>query len=726
MFKTVSFAEVFGMEKDDGYPINGIRIPRIQRDYAQGRDSVAVGKIRYRFLRNIHEALVSGKELVLDFVYGDVDDNGIFMPFDGQQRLTTLFLLHWYALQRKADRNTDRTTKNGTFLWDFTYETRPSSRQFCQRLAVGKEYPVDVTKGSISAQIRNCAGYSFSWDHDPTIDGMLRMLDAIGEVFYDVDDLWDKLVVRRLVKFHLLLMKDMGLTDSLYIRMNSRGKPLTQFEHFKAEFERIVGGVSLDERSQISRRLDVEWADLLLPYRNGKNVLDDAFLGYFRFVNHLICYRDGISIVGDEFAIAERLYAGNLDRIRFLKRAFDCWQGVDVSQLFNSFFVQEGHVAGRISLFGTPPNLFKLCVKDRVSQGLTAGQELLLFALVLYLQNRDEIGEEQMRSRLRILRNLIANSPDAIRPGNMTQLFEETHELVLNGTLPNGASGFSSSQKQDEIRKQSYLTAQPDQRENIEMLEDLDVFGGCLSAIDDSNIINSAKVKGVVEYNDWRLVQKALLTCGDYSQTFRRNHDFGAAGHIKELFHPSNVRGNFKETKRVFNELVAKVDENNIGKSLKDAVKAYLQTCQDCKSLDWRYYFVKYNNASGGSYGRYLWWHKHRGYNFLPDYFRQTPYEIVLLNKDRLMGKGWNIFLRILATDSRLRGYVRLGDYANSDDNKLIVNTTGTSIDCRNDHYEITFADGAKKLIGIPQVNGIDSEDRIEIGCRLVLELARR
>ena len=79
--------------------------------------------------------------------------------------------------------------------------------------------------------------------------------------------------------------------------------------------------------------------------------------------------------------------------------------------------------------------------------------------------------------------------------------------------------------------------------------------------------------------------------------------------------------------------------------------------------------------------------------------------------------------MRILASDSRLRGYVRLGDYANSDDNKLIVSAKGASIDCRNDHYEITFADGAKKIVEIPQINGIDSEDRIEIGRRLVLEL---
>ena len=171
--------------------------------------------------------------------------------------------------------------------------------------------------------------------------------------------------------------------------------------------------------------------------------------------------------------------------------------------------------------------------------------------------------------------------------------------------------------------------------------------------------------------------------------------------------------------------MILKVDENNVEKSLKEAVKSYLKQCHDQKILDWRYYFVKYDEASGGCYGRYLWWHRHRGYNFLPEYFRQAPYEIVLLNKDRLMGRGWNVFLRILANNSRLRDYVHLGDYANSDDNKLIVVANGTRIDCLNDRYEITFADGEIKNVVIPQEKGIDSEDRIEIGYRTVLELVK-
>ena len=103
-------------------------IPVLQRDYAQGRK----GKedLRNRFLCNIKDSLCNIKELKLDFVYGSVE-NGQMSPLDGQQRLTTLWLLHWFVAFRAGklkDQNTcHRLTK-------FYYATRPSSTEFCRRL----------------------------------------------------------------------------------------------------------------------------------------------------------------------------------------------------------------------------------------------------------------------------------------------------------------------------------------------------------------------------------------------------------------------------------------------------------------------------------------------------------------------------------------------------------------------------------------------------------------
>ena len=80
-----------------------IYIPRIQRDYAQGRTDDATRQIRDRFVEDIFDSLVhfqeTGKCLDINFIYGNIeteDGKKRFIPIDGQQRLTTLFLLHWY------------------------------------------------------------------------------------------------------------------------------------------------------------------------------------------------------------------------------------------------------------------------------------------------------------------------------------------------------------------------------------------------------------------------------------------------------------------------------------------------------------------------------------------------------------------------------------------------------------------------------------------------------
>ena len=77
-----------------------IAIPLIQRDYAQGRQDVDVNRVRSRFLDALHDAIVN-EPITLNFVYGDIDDKGTMTPLDGQQRLTTLFLLHWYAAKKE-------------------------------------------------------------------------------------------------------------------------------------------------------------------------------------------------------------------------------------------------------------------------------------------------------------------------------------------------------------------------------------------------------------------------------------------------------------------------------------------------------------------------------------------------------------------------------------------------------------------------------------------------
>ena len=103
-----------------------IEIPIIQRDYAQGRNNDIATDIRSKFVHDLVTAISpNGSDIELDFVYGTFR-NGTFEPLDGQQRLTTIFLLHWLCGVNLYD-----AEKKISLL---SYETRNTSTDFCLEL----------------------------------------------------------------------------------------------------------------------------------------------------------------------------------------------------------------------------------------------------------------------------------------------------------------------------------------------------------------------------------------------------------------------------------------------------------------------------------------------------------------------------------------------------------------------------------------------------------------
>lgn len=291
-----------------------VLIPIIQRDYAQGRATTK--EVRITFLDALHKYFVENKpNRDLDFVYGSLNNGGDtidFIPLDGQQRLTTLFLLHWYLYQISNDAEKKSEFKSA-MLKDgksmFTYETRSSSAEFCDvlisndidfnnLLAPDKNTKRESKENSLSKTIRNCPWFFLSWQSDPTIQSMLTMLDAIHERFADNEDFFDRLIDNEnpIITFLFLNLKDFKLTDDLYIKMNSRGKALTPFENFKAKFEQHLesvnherkfvlklsdSGKNVSLKEYFSHSIDTKWANLFWNYRTlqsrSKTESDDNF-----------------------------------------------------------------------------------------------------------------------------------------------------------------------------------------------------------------------------------------------------------------------------------------------------------------------------------------------------------------------------------------------------------------------------------------------------------------
>lgn len=283
-----SFFQLFGKGTHERPGSYKLVIPIIQRDYAQGRDNEKAKEVRSEFLSQLLEYINTPfGSYDLDFVYGisspasDLSKKKEFVPLDGQQRLTTLFLIHLYlAVRTLGTTESDRFFKtmqvnNGKLVESlFTYHTRTSAVEFCNGLVdisnnFSEVFELDkegkrVFAGSISDYIRNSNWFYPDWYQDPTVTGMLTMLDAIHDKFDKYDH--HKALCRLMseddpaITFIFMSLEDYKLTDDLYIKMNSRGKPLTPFENFKAKYEQYIAGVEKDDSVESIEDLQKEIA----------------------------------------------------------------------------------------------------------------------------------------------------------------------------------------------------------------------------------------------------------------------------------------------------------------------------------------------------------------------------------------------------------------------------------------------------------------------------------
>lgn len=706
------FDSVFG-EEPDCVQLKKIAIPIIQRDYAQGRRDPEVNRIRSRFLESLYRA-VTEKPITLDFVYGDIDEKGTLTPLDGQQRLTTLFLLHWYAAKRE-----NVPQEEWQFLKKFSYETRYSARYFCSEL-------VDFTPSFVkhlSEEIVNQAWFLLDWQKDPTISSMLVMLDAIDGKFKDIEGIW-KSLKNNAITFYFLPIKDMGLTDELYIKMNSRGKPLTLFEHFKAELEHEIREVDEKTAERIVGKIDREWTDLLWKYRdsgNGdgeENVTDDEFLRYFKFICDIICYKEGESPVGksnDEFDLLQRYFSiknpDALKNVEILEKYFDCWCSIpgykDPSDFLASFMAGQ-HEDGKILIENRYQlDIFEDCLhsysdKSGHIRQFPLNRILLLYAIICYLQNMNAITRKEFVRRIRMINNLIQNSDaevsDRADHNRMPAILKEIDAIMLTGKIDDSVeSNFNVNQLLEEKEKLVFLETNQDQAETVFTLEDHNLLRGQIGILGLEHIDFADRFVSLFEC-DWDRIDCAMMAIGDYGQQERNKWRYQYASKNmlyawNELFHKSANAG-FDHTKDILVKLLAlhKTFTNDILQQIADD---YMKTCETNKTFTLRYYYVKYSEYRPGAYGKLS--------NISAT---EKPYLFsVMTTKTQWSQNTYMPFLKI--ADEAHLSRDNLGQRLIYGDQHII---------CTNNSYLLRKNEGEEVVttIQIPQnEDGIDTEDRI-------------
>ena len=749
--KKYTFIDLFRGTEGGGEALNGIEIPLIQRDYAQGRDMPKVEDIRRRFVGALKKALINNEPITLDFVYGEIDNNRTLIPLDGQQRLTTLFLLHWYIARREGV-SEDKLA----FLTKFSYATRYSAREFCKRL-VSPDYQPDFNRFKLSEEITDQNWMPLDWENDSTISAMLRMIDYIHVMFNNsCNNLWPRLEAG-CISFYFLPIKQLGATDDLYIKMNSRGKPLTEFENVKAEWEASIRAISPSIMPQqdaeqlqhrIEQKMDLDWTDLLWPYRNGQtgssadDVVDDKFIRYLRFLTDIIYYKDEelkknssdiLSIVEDLFRDFEKAP----EHLEFIERGFDCWLHVDIEHLFNTYLTTTPTAsAPQKCVVAAPVNVFaQACYTYGDMNGRTRlfpiGRSVMLYAFLYYLQHKETISDTQFARRIRIITNLIKQSEYELREDNMPNLLRQTEYILAHGDIEEGYLSFNANQLAEEHEKAAWLQTHADKADTLCRLENHPLLQGAIRVIGLDHIDFTDRFYSLFAC-DHSLVNRALLSIGDYALLVNNRFQIGSGSADFD----SSWRAIFSTSqqgiapKRDILLALLSQSQHFTNDMLQSVIDRYLD---ETREYDWRHYLVKYDAMRPERYGMYFWDeenpHEKRGYSIL-----------MMWTEKSISGRNYNIFLKAL-NDRLLCDFpdlgISLGEYAYSGDgsvlkltfaDKYLYFTDDKLYICHQTPDEqghtTETIDVEKPILQTEQ--GIDLEDRVELAYEVVKSLMNK
>lgn len=648
-----------------------IVVPTIQRDYTYGSGIPATDKVLNHLLSDMHRALFDdgAEPLVLDFVYGVRGDASKFAPLDGQQRLTTLFLLHFYAMPQDGVADAERNR-----LRSFSYETRESTKEFCEKLTGGFRFQAD-RDGSPSRQIANESFFLPSFSDDPTICSMLVVLDRIHEVFGKRRaELWPLLTDEACrIQFDALDFGMYKMSDDLYIKMNARGKPLTEFEIFKSKFEkhisRFYDADDINHLRGVSRKFDVEWADLVLGVVGGEvKRIDPAFVNLFKNVLSIVYWRHptpendpGVKKGLDACIVRDR------NDIDFLERFLDVFaRAGNLKSLWDRVFFSADQALGDDpeALDGADERIRLNKLKGEAfgaacAEILPDTKLLLLYGWFKWICS----GAKPDVSALRHLRNLIENSEYEIRAERMQRLFTLVDVIFVNGFSVNDTeNGFNKNQWIEECAK----AANPSGWKDLYRYENHLLLMGALSRFDHDATLRFGEphiswtkkslegFERVFFSTDDRIIRNSLLSNLDYSvspnkrnPSEARKRIFGASySHWRSFFLVKNQSCRNQERLIEFlHDLQLNAGEYLSAKPLDD-------------KRDWRYYFVRSCNS--------IYSRTSSGYYYREDQGASCSLEIIALNSTIWSSEhvAWKVM------------HLFLWDYLNAVDKKISEKVT--------------------------------------------------
>ena len=535
-----------------------IEIPIFQRDYAQGRNDHMTDKIRKNFVSSLIEALDKNTPIELDFVYGREVDNTITL-IDGQQRLTTLFLLHWYISQRIGKIDAFNNIK-------FSYATRDYAKDFTDKLTTGGDFKIDFTQAILSTELKDKNWFYDDWQHDPTVSGMLNTLDEIHKQLRDktIEHYWS-LLEHGIITFYWLDLKKHELTDELYLKMNARGKQLSNFENFKASLVKRINDEQWESEEKVEKTfsytMDTTYTDLFWKYRGDVNVIDYEVTNFFAgmaMIGYVLKEKNSEA----QQKRAQELFSNPLSVVAsdFSKEDFERLEE------FLDFYSTVENISIKTDLWkyyntNNKRGFFEEFIKDenkgtqKAYRGATYKQRVFFYAITnLFIKVKD--NKAKVEEFIQVVRNIIEN--EAIDSAEtfagaiklMRELLDGSLDIYdyLSKTVIQ--SKFASYQVAQEIDKAKRIVADSQWKEAIWEAEDHPMFKGDIGFL--------------------------LLETENNLDLFKKRYEVA-----KEMFDEDGVKGKYRENALLLRALISRLDHWSLVWNLnfdssRDNWKAYI------------------------------------------------------------------------------------------------------------------------------------------------------
>lgn len=682
-----------------------IEAPIIQREYAQGRTTDKVKSIRKRFVTDLVKAITNDQEIHLGFVYGKIEgkenlDRKIlnkeaitsildavkfyannlefkitanieekeseennqsylkFIPLDGQQRLTTLYLMNWYLYFKGAK------SENIEWLNHFKYSNRKSSLAFCKELVsvsnitILKQKQIKNKGASISELISNSSFFLKKWNKDATVSGMLEMLYSIENAFDSNFDFSNIQIEKLPFTFDFMDLDSLNQTDDLYVKMNSRGKHLSDYEHFKSWLQEKHSDKSNEDwMKSFWLKLDTDWLNYF--WRNidaDFNALDDFFYNYIKNLALTFCLANNknipfeklkdiynlirnnevydakkISYIPfdkyfikwvnkiDEVEKEEEFFVFNIEALKFIEKSFDSliylehsdnYDNLDLGLVICDPFVEKNL---------KPTEFF---VKTKLfTPNLWHSVYYYSFIILINERDNDKYEVDRLKDWFRFSRNIIYNTSTLDNPESFNTALKQINNLssykfdINNAVVMEQIQNvfFDKSQFEEEKIKMKLFNISGWQ-DQITQIENHSYLYGQIKFVldfskDEAGNYNledfikysngiSRLYKKQIRLTDDKILERFLL-CEDFYLPYYKSDYIFCSGSLGGLRTKNeNWRQFFKGNKiETLKKALDKLNGQEVSRELLlDFINVYLKNNQ-LELSNWKYLFLKYPQA---------------------------------------------------------------------------------------------------------------------------------